>query len=303
MRKALFAVVLVAASFMGGAAVNGPGLRLAQTWAMGRLGLVQEGGDGGPVVGLRGDNPSDDAHASPIPPLDVNPAPAAGANDQARAKGPAKDPDTNRSDRPPPAPTPTPAPAAGVPIAPEPSVTGSGSPAPAPTPAPTTPDPLEPLSSAEPARPAPLPPLHDSEPQAGDATRDKNKEKKNDPPDPPAPAAPRDARPGGDASVSLASLARTGRDEPAGDAKATAEIPADPTDWTEVRHALRTLGVSRYGIDGEPGGRVRFHCVIPLAGRRAVGQHFEAEADDELQAARAALRRIALWRASEGGNP
>ena len=26
-------------------------------------------------------------------------------------------------------------------------------------------------------------------------------------------------------------------------------------------------------LAGEPGGRVRFHCVIPLAGRRAVGQH------------------------------
>ena len=32
MRKALFAVVLVAASFGGGAAVNGPGLRWAQAW-------------------------------------------------------------------------------------------------------------------------------------------------------------------------------------------------------------------------------------------------------------------------------
>src|SRR5262249_60778117 len=73
--------------------------------------------------------------------------------------------------------------------------------------------------------------------------------------------------------------------------------PNDPTDWAGVRRALRDLGVSRYGVEGEPAGRVRFHCVIPLAGRRAVGQHFEGEGDDELQAARAALRRGALSRA------
>jgi hypothetical protein len=78
-----------------------------------------------------------------------------------------------------------------------------------------------------------------------------------------------------------------------------ATVPGEPTDWAGVRRALRELGVSRYGTEGESNGRVRFQCVIPLAGRRAVGQHFEAEGDDELQAARAVLRRIALWRATE----
>jgi hypothetical protein len=77
----------------------------------------------------------------------------------------------------------------------------------------------------------------------------------------------------------------------------------DPADWAAVRKALRALGVSRYGVEGEPAGKVRFHCVIPLAGRRAVGQHFEADGDDDLQAARAALRRIALWRATEAPAP
>ena len=62
---------------------------------------------------------------------------------------------------------------------------------------------------------------------------------------------------------------------------------------------MGALGVSRYGIEGEPGGRVRFHCLIPIAGKRAVAQQFEAEGDDELQAARLALRRVALWRAAE----
>jgi hypothetical protein len=62
---------------------------------------------------------------------------------------------------------------------------------------------------------------------------------------------------------------------------------------------MRALGVARYGIEGEPDGRARFHCIIPLAGRRAVGQQFEADGDDLIQAAEAALRRVALWRATE----
>jgi hypothetical protein len=66
---------------------------------------------------------------------------------------------------------------------------------------------------------------------------------------------------------------------------------------------MRALGVARYGIEGEPGGKVRFHCLIPLAGRRAVGQQFEAEGNDEIQAAQAALKRVALWRATEGEPP
>jgi hypothetical protein len=44
---------------------------------------------------------------------------------------------------------------------------------------------------------------------------------------------------------------------------------------------------------------VVFSCLIPLAGRQAVAQRFEAEGEDATQAARAALRRIALWRAAQ----
>ena len=66
---------------------------------------------------------------------------------------------------------------------------------------------------------------------------------------------------------------------------------------------MRALGISRYEVDGEPGGRVRFRCLIPLAGRRAVGQQFEGEGDDDFQAAEAALRRVALWRATEMAPP
>ncbi len=69
--------------------------------------------------------------------------------------------------------------------------------------------------------------------------------------------------------------------------------------WAALRRRMAELGVSRYWIEGEPGGPARFRCLVPLAGGRAVAQHFEAEADDDLQAAEAALRRIALWRATE----
>jgi hypothetical protein len=62
---------------------------------------------------------------------------------------------------------------------------------------------------------------------------------------------------------------------------------------------MQALGVSRFNVEGEPGGRVVFACLIPLAGRQAVSQRFEAEGDTVVQAADAALRRIALWRATQ----
>ena len=61
---------------------------------------------------------------------------------------------------------------------------------------------------------------------------------------------------------------------------------------------MKALGVVRYTIEAETDGRVRFTCVIPVEGLKAVGHHFEAEGDDEPQAAEAALKRIALWKAT-----
>lgn len=92
-----------------------------------------------------------------------------------------------------------------------------------------------------------------------------------------------------DPSVAPAALA-----EPAAPA-------AEPSggDWAEIRGKLTAAGVSRYTIEGEPGGRVVFACLIPLAGKQAVSQRFEAEGDDEFQAARAVLKRVNLWRATQ----
>ena len=59
------------------------------------------------------------------------------------------------------------------------------------------------------------------------------------------------------------------------------------------------FGVSRFTIEGKLGGSVVFTCLIPVAGRQAVSERFEAEGDDVIQAAQAALQRVVLWRASQ----
>jgi hypothetical protein len=82
------------------------------------------------------------------------------------------------------------------------------------------------------------------------------------------------------------------------------KAPVNGTDsWVVLERKMQSLGVARYTMDGEPGGRVVFSCSIPLAGHQAVTQRFEAEGDDIIHAAQATLRRIALWRASQPPSP
>ena len=98
-------------------------------------------------------------------------------------------------------------------------------------------------------------------------------------------------------------------------------VPGKPgaDDWSTLASKMQALDVSRFTIEGQPGGRVVFSCLIPggppiaigpaeiqpggrvvfsclspLAGRHAVAQRFEAEGNDALQAA-----RVALWRAAQ----
>jgi len=73
-------------------------------------------------------------------------------------------------------------------------------------------------------------------------------------------------------------------------------------DWATLRGKMQSLGVRRYTIEGEPGGRAVFSCLIPLAGRQAVSQRFEGEGDDEFHAAQAAIRRITLWKATRSSS-
>ncbi len=77
-----------------------------------------------------------------------------------------------------------------------------------------------------------------------------------------------------------------------------APAPSPSKDWADLRKRMKALGIGRYTIEGETDGRVKFSCVIPVEGLRAVGHHFEAEGDDEYQAAEATLKRIALWKAT-----
>jgi hypothetical protein len=71
------------------------------------------------------------------------------------------------------------------------------------------------------------------------------------------------------------------------------------SEWADVLHRMQSLGVGKYWIEGEPDGSVLFRCVIPVAGQRAVGQQFEGEGTDPISAATVALRRVALWKATE----
>jgi hypothetical protein len=70
-------------------------------------------------------------------------------------------------------------------------------------------------------------------------------------------------------------------------------------EWAILESRMQTLGVSRFTIEGQPGGPVVFACLIPVAGRQAVTERFEAEGDDIIHATQAVLRRIVLWRATQ----
>jgi hypothetical protein len=100
---------------------------------------------------------------------------------------------------------------------------------------------------------------------------------------PAKPILPSQPNAAADSAVAAAGLSQTGA----------------PESWAVMRKKLREAGVSRYWIEGEPGGAVRLRCLIPLAGQRAVGQQFEADGATETQAAESVLRRIVLWKATE----
>jgi hypothetical protein len=103
------------------------------------------------------------------------------------------------------------------------------------------------------------------------------------------------------ATLASPSEASTGTDKPqsAGPSPSLKATEIAGGEWANVVKKMQTLGVSRFSVDGEPGGRVVFACLIPLAGRQAVSQRFESSGDDVVQAARAALRRVTLWRATQ----
>jgi hypothetical protein len=309
--KVLFSIVLVAAAFAGGAAINGPGLR----WAQAKVGRLAASAEDAAVPKKDQDPPAAGASASngespsmPVPTLVIEPPQPDPANTK-----PGSDPSQTQA-KPNPAATKT-----------ETSGAASVQPAPASVPAPNAPAPLDPKDlflkvGGEPA--SPKPPDEAPKPASEDRSalprleppvaKDKDEDQATGEPAPPWSDLPGSAP---SAAVPPRSYARAAVAAPKAEAPDPAVVraprdleptpPSEPEprpagDWAELRRQMRALGVARYGIEGEPGGRVRFHCLIPLVGRRAVGQQFEAEGNDEIQAAQAALRRVALWRATEG---
>jgi hypothetical protein len=343
MRQAVFAVLLLAAAFLGGAIINGPALRWGQDLLFDYLGLK----DGGEIASIDppkapGDGASADRAATAAGASGAGQSPAsktetastgspptgrAEKNDDGASPGTrlspgkalasalglkAKPDDARPGEKPttaehgadgslPPLPIPPEVPEPAAP-APAEAVASSSSatsvrkakatgrpPAAA---APATPG-LEPPQDAPP--PAPI------DPSVGQALLASFSPTSSSPPTRPEPPrkpdaislevapAPQDAsaRPGPSASTA-----------PAPRGSETGTSHAGPDDWAALRRKMQSLGVTKYTIEGEPGGRVHFSCLIPLAGRQAVSQRFEAEGDDELHAAGLALRRITLWRAS-----
>jgi hypothetical protein len=282
LRKGLFAVVLVGAAFAGGAAVNDFGRGWIRSLIRGHVPretiaiAVDEDDDSPPKDGPPADRvapPVEEIPAAAPPALIPDPPP----------------PPPRRGDPPAPAPLETPTPEPIVPKAtPAPDLPGILGPKALRVEAPRDEGP-PPLPSPRDV-PAPPPPTGTGPPVVAAA---KDPDWADAPGSAPAAAVlPRPA--GGPAPLDpgLAAATDPGPPAPDGDGR-----PAG--DWAALRRRMRELGVGRYWVEGQPDGPVRFHCIIPLAGTHAVGQHFEAEGEDDLQAAEAALRRVALWRATE----
>jgi hypothetical protein len=257
-RKALLVLALIAASFAGGAAVNGPGL----AWLRDAVGLTP------PRIepGLSADDPNADFDLDPAPKRTARARPSTPRRPSASASAPAS--------------------ATASPMAdaePSQSVTPNNE-RPTPEPPPTAPP-----SSPPPAAADPLPtsaPLDNPAPP---------------PLEPPASAAARAPEPGpANPSDRPAEPARGDRDlARAAGSESAPGPPSEPRSWADLAGKLKAAGVDRFWVEGTPGGPVRFRCVVPLVGRGAVGQQFEAEADDIHAAAELALRRVVLWRAAQ----
>lgn len=244
LRHSVFAVVLVAAAFAGGAVMNGTGLSWFKALA-----------SGGPRIVV--DNPA-------APPGASAPAPTTAQAAQAPASNP-------RVPAGPSFPTASmPALDLGLPPGQAPVLASAA-----------TPDdgPALPTAPSAVADPAAAPAL-------------------TEPPDLSVPPAPAPALASPAKSDPVTRLASAQVEEGPASASASAS-PAAASDWAALRERLKAAGVSRYEITAEVGGRARFVCVIPVDGLRAVGHRFEADGDDEFQAADAALRRVDLWRATE----
>jgi hypothetical protein len=282
-RKAILVVVLVAASFSGGAFVNGPGLQWAETRVLRSLGL----NNGGEIASV-------DLKPAIIADTSVDELRSAkkGTNVLERPRAPMPSllsehelsADDN-SDGP-----------LALQAGAKPNSIGSALPAsripstsPSPTKRPVT------LTKALERQASPA----DPDVKQATATSRPVNSGESDRPDP-------NAKP--DILDTLVALLPSNSESSAFHPPAPTSLPAasiqkpvvnGSDNWAVVERKMQSLGVSRYAIEGQPGDRVVFACLIPLAGRQAITQRFEAEGDDMVEAAQAALRRITLWRSTQ----
>jgi hypothetical protein len=261
-RQALLIVVLVAASFLGGALVNGPGLRWVQVRLLRSLGLSDLGEIAS--INLKATAPSDAVTGGPEPgkpEADAMPGPLAPMPSLvAEGEAPKRVVPDHRS---------------------ETSAKSKASKQ-------KTADSKLPSSNPLPlAIRAPSPPSLPPSSSQGSSRKDANL----------APAVLNSVA----ALLSSTSSPEAGSLFPSSSSPASGMKPAPDGggDWVVLERKMQSLGVSRFTIEGQPGGRVVFSCLIPLAGRQAVAQRFEAEGDDIVRTAQAAMRRIALWQATE----
>jgi len=345
MRQAIFVVVIVAAAFLGGAVVNGPGLRWVQARLLDYMGLQ----DGGEIASID----LSEATSDPAEPHRVGISPVAGqpnsqtttpgAESQAVKHSPTSSsaigpgrlaPLTpSFSAVPPPLPLPTVIPEPGV--SKPPSLrdkSGQRQPGSISEPGsrslPTTKQGSAMIRNSELTSSAPL----GLEPSVESGKVDSMAVGSNASPASGPSPAPLDASVGTALLASRSpSLAQPGAAQqttpavisleiaPAASSPSASSSPispppsststrdgtnssGSPPDWAALRRKMQSLGVTRYTIEGEPGGRVVFWCLIPLAGRQAVSQRFEGEGDDEFHAAQAAIRRITLWQATRSSS-
>ncbi len=277
MRKALLVVILVAASFAGGAAVNGPGLKWVKALISSRL----RQGPPIPTVEVDSDPPavSESPAAPPVPVVDDVPsAPAPGLGLDLLAAHRAATPEA-------------------APIAQPPSPAEAPSPSPAAAPVLVAEPPAE-IQEPAPSTPAEAP---KKEPEGVKAASSGWSDAPGSAPSAAVLPRPRNGPgPTADASVAATSGAAPLPTPPSSaPASASAPAPDSGVGWPMIRKRMRAMGVKKYWVEGTPSGTVTFRCVVPVPGQEAVSQQFEADGEDDLEAAEVALRRASLWQAAQ----
>jgi hypothetical protein len=286
-RQLFLVVVLVAASFLGGAFVNGPGLQWAQARLLRSLGLNQSG---------------------EIASVELEPATTAEPDSAAGSTGSTSTKRTGNTPEGPLAPVPSlqtqaesakqDAPDQSATPANRSKLTGKSLAAPG----------FHASSSLPPKRSLTQTRPSDRAIRQLDATITPVGEPPRQDPAPISSRSDSDIAPAAlDALAALLPVNPPSSAQPSSPSSSQASAPkvlVNGTDtWAILERKMQSFGVIRYTMDGEPGGRVVFSCLIPLAGRQAVAQRFEAEGDDIIHAAESALRRIALWRATQPSSP